>query len=145
MDTFKEMHTTPESMVRINRMKELIQKNNFNHRLGSGGYKATTPLWTKKELELREAGILGPLEGCTLGIKNRIRGQSRIDDKGQLVTSISDITRVIENAKISSLKRRLANSRRSARKANSVQPSRPMYIEVVHELSLQLHHGRKGL
>jgi hypothetical protein len=31
--------------------------------------------------------------------KNWISGQSRIDDKGQLATSNSDITRVIENAK----------------------------------------------
>jgi hypothetical protein len=31
--------------------------------------------------------------------KNWIWGQSRIDDKGQLATSNSDITRVIENAK----------------------------------------------
>jgi hypothetical protein len=43
-NTFKELHTTPESMARSNRMKELIQKNKFKHRLGSGGYKAAIPL-----------------------------------------------------------------------------------------------------
>jgi hypothetical protein len=96
--TFKELHTTPEAVARSNRMKELIQKNKFKHRLGSDGYKAAIPLWTKMEQELREAGILDPLEGCTLSMRNWIRGRSRIDDKGQLVTSNSDITRVIENA-----------------------------------------------
>jgi hypothetical protein len=30
-------------MVRNNRMKELIQKNKFRHRLGPGGYKAAIP------------------------------------------------------------------------------------------------------
>jgi hypothetical protein len=38
--TFKEPHTTPESMAHSNRMKELIRKNKFKHRLGPGGYKA---------------------------------------------------------------------------------------------------------
>jgi hypothetical protein len=38
-------------------------------------------------------------------------------------------------AKISSLKRRPANSNHSARNTNSVQPSRPKSIEVTHELS----------
>jgi hypothetical protein len=57
------------------------------------------PLWTKKEQELHEAGIPDPLEGCTLCTRNWIRGRSRIDDSGQLITSNSDITRVIENAK----------------------------------------------
>jgi hypothetical protein len=56
-------------------------------------------LWTKKEQELREAGIPDPLVGCTLRMRNWIRGRSRIDDKGQLIISIYDITRVIENAK----------------------------------------------
>jgi hypothetical protein len=32
-------------------------------------------------------------------MRNWIPGRSHIDDKGQLVTSNSDITRVIENAK----------------------------------------------
>jgi hypothetical protein len=97
--TIKELHTTPEAMTPSNRMKELIWKNKFKHRLGPGGYKAIIPLWTKKEQELREAGILDPLEGCMLHMRNWIPGRSHIDDKGQLVTSNSDITRVIENAK----------------------------------------------
>jgi hypothetical protein len=85
-------------MACSNTIKELIQKNNYK-RLGPSGYKTAIPLWTKKEQELREAGILDPLEGCMLRMRNWIRGWSRIDDKGQLVTSNSDITRVIENAK----------------------------------------------
>jgi hypothetical protein len=44
------------------------------------------------------AKILHSLEGCTLRMRNWIRGRSRIDDNGQLVTSNSNITRVIENA-----------------------------------------------
>jgi hypothetical protein len=86
-------------MVHSNRMKELIQKNKFKHKLGPSGYKAAIPLWTKKEQEFREAGIPDPQEGCTLHMRNWIWGWSRIDDKGQLVSSNSDITRVIENAK----------------------------------------------
>jgi hypothetical protein len=31
---------------------------------------AAIPLWTKKEQELREAGITDPLEGCTLHTRN---------------------------------------------------------------------------
>jgi hypothetical protein len=85
-------------MVRSNRMKEVIQKNKFKHRLGPSGYKATIPLWTKKEQELREAGIPDPFEGCTLRTRDWIRGQSHIDDNGPLVTSNSNITRVIQNA-----------------------------------------------
>jgi hypothetical protein len=98
-NTFQQLHTTPEVMVHNNRMKELIQKNNFKHRLGLGGYKAAIQLWTKKEHELRGAGIPDPLKGCTLHTRNWIRGWSRIDGNEQLVTSNSDITRVIENAK----------------------------------------------
>jgi hypothetical protein len=86
-------------MARSNRMKELIRNNKFKHRLGPGGYKAAIPLWTKKEQELREDGIPDPLEGCMLCTRNWIQGLSRLDDKEQLVTSNSDITRVIENAK----------------------------------------------
>jgi hypothetical protein len=96
---FQQLHTTPEAMAHSNRMKELIQKNKFKHRVGPGGYKATIPLWTKKEQELHEVGIPDPLEGCILRTRNWIRGRSRIDDNGQLVTSNSDITRVIENGK----------------------------------------------
>jgi hypothetical protein len=43
--------------------------------------------------------IPNPLEGCTLRMRNWIRGRSHIDDNRQLVTSSSDITRVNENAK----------------------------------------------
>jgi hypothetical protein len=81
-NTFQQLYTTPEAMVHSNRMKELIQKNKFMHRLGPGGYKATIPLWTKKEQELCEAGILDPLEGCTLLTRNWIRGRSYRDDNG---------------------------------------------------------------
>jgi uncharacterized protein (UPF0212 family) len=42
--TFKELHITPEAMARSNRMKELIWKNKFKHRLGSSGYKDAIPL-----------------------------------------------------------------------------------------------------
>jgi hypothetical protein len=69
-NTFKELHTTPESVACNNRMKELIWKNKFKHRLGPGGYKAAIQLWTKKEQELCEAGIPDPLEGCTLRTRN---------------------------------------------------------------------------
>jgi hypothetical protein len=90
-NTFKDLHTTLEFMARSNRMKEVIQKNEFKHRLGLGGYKAAIPLWTKKEQELHEAGIPDPLEGCILHTRNWIWGWSHIDEKGQLVTSNSDI------------------------------------------------------
>jgi hypothetical protein len=96
---FQQLHTTPEAMARSNRMKELIRKNKLKHRLGPGGYKATIPLWTKKEQELCEAEILEPNEGCTLCTRNRISGQSHIDDNRQLITSNSGITRVTKNAK----------------------------------------------
>jgi hypothetical protein len=70
--TFQQLHTTPEVMVCNNRMKELIQMNKFKHRLGPGGYKTAIPLETKKEQELREAGIPDPLEGCMLRTRNWI-------------------------------------------------------------------------
>jgi hypothetical protein len=82
-----------------NRMKELIQKNKFKHRLGPSGYKVAIPLWRKNEQELREARIPDPLEGCMMCMRNWIWGPSHIDNNGQLITSNSDITRVIENAK----------------------------------------------
>jgi hypothetical protein len=86
-------------MVRSNRMKEPIWKNMFRHRVGPGGYKAAIPLWTKNEQELCEAGILNPLEGCTLRTRNWIQGQSHMDNNKQLLSSNSDITRVIKNTK----------------------------------------------
>jgi hypothetical protein len=79
-------------MAHSNAMKELIQKNKFKYRLGPSGYKAAIPLWTKKEQEFHEAGIPDPLEGCMLHTRNWVWGRSRIGDKGQLVTSNSDIT-----------------------------------------------------
>jgi hypothetical protein len=91
-NTFQQLHTTPEAMVHSNKMKELIQKNKFRHRLGPGRYKAAISLYTKKEQDLREAGIPDPLEGCTLCTRNWIRGRSHIDDNGQLITSNSDVT-----------------------------------------------------
>jgi hypothetical protein len=57
-------------MVHNNRMKKLIQKNKFKHKLGPSGYKAAIPLQTKKEQELHEAGIPDPLEGCMLHMRN---------------------------------------------------------------------------
>jgi hypothetical protein len=44
-----------------------------------------------------------------------------------------------------SLKEIPANSSHNVRKTNSAQPSGLKNIEVAHELSLQLHHGRKGM
>jgi hypothetical protein len=43
-NTFQHLHTTPEAMTLSNRMKELIRKNKFKHRLRPGGYKAAIPL-----------------------------------------------------------------------------------------------------
>jgi hypothetical protein len=43
-NTFQQLHTTPEAMARSNRLKELIRKNKFKHRLELGGYKAAIPL-----------------------------------------------------------------------------------------------------
>jgi hypothetical protein len=97
--TIQQLHTTPEAMMHINIMKELIWKNKFKHPLGFGGYKATIWLWTKKEQDLHDAMIPDPLEGCTLHMRNWIQVRSRIDDNGQVVTSNSDPTIVIENAK----------------------------------------------
>jgi hypothetical protein len=97
-NAFQQLHTTPEAKALNNRMKELTRKNKFKHRLGPGWYKDAIPLWTKKEHELHEARIPDPLEGCTLRTRKLIRGRSRIDGNRQLVTSNSDITRVIENA-----------------------------------------------
>jgi hypothetical protein len=81
-NTFQQLHTTLEAMALGNRMKELIRKNKFKHRLGPSGYKAPIPLWTKKGQELHEARILDPFEGCTLRTRNWIWGWSRIDDNG---------------------------------------------------------------
>jgi hypothetical protein len=69
-NTFQQLHATLEAMTHSNRMKELILKNKFKHRLGPGGYKAIIPLWTKKEHELHETGIPDPHKGCTLRTRN---------------------------------------------------------------------------
>jgi hypothetical protein len=53
-------------------MKELNAKNKFSHKLGPGGYKAAMPKWSKKEQELRDAGISDPLEGCVVRTRNWI-------------------------------------------------------------------------
>jgi hypothetical protein len=80
-------------------MKELNKKNKFRHKLEPGGYKVAMSIWTKKDQELREAGIPDPLEGCTVCTKNWIRGRSHTNDSGQLVTSSSEVISVIEKAK----------------------------------------------
>jgi hypothetical protein len=69
-------------MALSNRIKELSQKNKFKHRLGLGGYKATIPIWTKKEQELREAGISDPLVGCMLRTRKWIWSRSSRVDNG---------------------------------------------------------------
>jgi hypothetical protein len=69
-NAFQQLHTTPEAIVLSNRMKELIRKNKFKHRLGPGGYKTAILLWTKKKHELQEGGIPDPLEGCMLSTRN---------------------------------------------------------------------------
>jgi hypothetical protein len=88
-DTFIKQHTTLEVIALSNKMKGLNKKNKFRHKLGFRGYKAAMPIWTKKEQELREARIPYPLEGCTVCIKNWIRGRSCTDDSGRLITSSS--------------------------------------------------------
>jgi hypothetical protein len=85
----EHFHTTTYHSRRhspSNKMKELNKTNKFKHKLGPGGYKTAMSIWTKKEQEIREAGIPDPLEGCTLRIKNWIRDRSHTYDSGQLVT-----------------------------------------------------------
>jgi hypothetical protein len=48
-NTFQQLHTNLEAIVLSNRMKELIRRNKFRHKLGPVGYKAAIPLWAKKE------------------------------------------------------------------------------------------------
>jgi hypothetical protein len=43
-NTFQQLHITPKVMGHSNRMKELIQKKKFKHRLGPGGYNAAISL-----------------------------------------------------------------------------------------------------
>jgi hypothetical protein len=113
-------------MARSNRMKELIQKNKFKHRLGPGGYKVAISLWTKKEQELREARIPDPLEGCMLRMRNWIWGRSRIDENEQLITSNSDITSAIENAKDLITKEKIGKFKLQRQRD---QPSAPLETE----------------
>jgi hypothetical protein len=61
-NTFQQLYTTPEAMARINRMKELIQKNKFKHRLGLGGYKAAIPLWTRRNMSFMRLGYRIPMK-----------------------------------------------------------------------------------
>jgi hypothetical protein len=96
---FQQQHTSPEAIALSNKMKELNKKNKFTHRLGPSGYKAAMSKWTKKEQELRAAGIPDPLEGCTLCMKNFSHGLSRMDGSEQLITSSSEVTEVIKKAK----------------------------------------------
>jgi hypothetical protein len=98
-DTFIQQHTTPEVVPCSNKMKELNTKNNFRHKLGPTVYKAAMPKWANKEQELREAGIPGPLEGCTMRTRNWIWGCSLIDDSRRLITSSSEVTNMVEKAK----------------------------------------------
>jgi hypothetical protein len=98
-NTFQQQHASPKAIALNNKMKELNKKNKFTHRLGAGGYEAAMPKWTKKEQELRVARIPNALEGCTLRTKNFICGHSRLDDSRQLITSSSEVTKVIKKAK----------------------------------------------
>jgi hypothetical protein len=98
-DTFVQQHTTPQAVALSNKMKELNTKNKFRHKLGPRGHKAAMPKWTKKEQELRDAGIPDPLEGCTVCTRNWIRGHSCTDDSRRLITPSSEVTSVVEKAK----------------------------------------------
>jgi hypothetical protein len=73
-NTFQQLYTTLEVIVLSNRMEELIQKNKFKHSLGSGGYKAVIPLWTKKEQSFMKLGYRIPLKvvRCTQKIGSRV-------------------------------------------------------------------------
>jgi hypothetical protein len=68
---------------------ERVECEKNRHKLGPGGYKAAMPKWAKKEQELHDAGILDPLEGCTVRTRNWIQDHSRTDDSGQLIASSS--------------------------------------------------------
>jgi hypothetical protein len=98
-DIVVQQHTTRQDVALKNKMKVLNVKNKFRHKLGPGGYKAAMPKWANKEQELCDGRILLPLEGCTMRTRNWIRGHSRIDDRGRLITSSSEVTSVVEKAK----------------------------------------------
>jgi hypothetical protein len=42
-NTFQQLHTTPQAMALSNRIKELIQKNKFKHRVGPDGVQGYNP------------------------------------------------------------------------------------------------------
>jgi hypothetical protein len=98
-DTFVQQHTTPQVVALSNKIKELITKNKFRHKLEHGGYKAVMPKWVKKEQELHDAVIPDPLEDCTIRTRNLIRGRSRTDDRRQWITSSSEVTSVVQKSK----------------------------------------------
>jgi hypothetical protein len=79
---------------------------------------------------------------CTRETRSRVGLIWMTTDSWSLQTLI--LLEGLKISKISSLKRRLVNSSRSVRKTNSAQPSKPKNIKVAHELSLQLHRGRKS-
>jgi hypothetical protein len=80
-------------------MKELNVKNKFRHKLGPRGTRLQCQNGQTKEQELHDARIPDPLEGCTVSTRNWIRGHSRTDVSGQLITSSSEITSVVGRAK----------------------------------------------
>jgi hypothetical protein len=57
------------------------------------------PKWAKKEQELRDTGILDPLEGCIVCTRNWIWGHSPTDNSEWLITSSFELTNVVEKAK----------------------------------------------
>jgi hypothetical protein len=57
------------------------------------------PKWAEKEQELHDAGILDPLEGCTVRTRNWIQGRSRTDDSRRLIASSTEVISVVEKAK----------------------------------------------
>jgi hypothetical protein len=69
-DTFVQQYTTSKVIALGNKIKELNVKNKFRHKLGPAEYKAAMPKCPKKEQELHDAGILDPLEGCTVCTRN---------------------------------------------------------------------------
>jgi hypothetical protein len=124
-------------------MKEPIWKNMFRHRVGPGGYKAAIPLWTKNEQELCEAGILNPLEGCTLRTRNWIQGQSHMDNNKQLLSSNSDITRVIKNAKDLITKEKIGEFKLQRQKDQlSAALEKEGFMEDIH---MYKKHGRHNI
>jgi hypothetical protein len=65
------------------------------------------PKWAMKEQELRDAGIPDPLEDCIVRTRNWIRGHSRTDDNGQLITLSSEVTSKVQRAKTLTAKEKI--------------------------------------